>query len=302
MKKRFIFYILICTVTIFAHAEDEANKQNSQGAAILASVKGQENIEGTDNAEAASDFKPVYVEAMPGTVKEKDLPPFDAGDAPCLVVDGGLIYTPGRFTIGIQVFNYSSDKNIKAEVYGYGGKFKDEWHLINPITMDRFNLTPKLFHPIAKYDYTHYQYFAIKILKPKNKKYQIVSDQQNENLNFYIWDVGANSTATTSMVGNTVNVAPKIYVIDPQELADEGQNNIFLDSNKKLKDLPINLYVYNTTKKVLVYYGAVTLADYMDRQKMRKAIRIPVDDFRVNSYNININKNAINVIIMDDGK
>lgn len=293
MKNAFfisIMFILSCSIFAQEAISDAEITVPQQENELTEEQKKAQALEAAVNALMAKD------------TEKKFLPDFsdEAGKDVCyFVVDGGNVNTPGRFNIGVQVFNYTSDKRITAEVYGWGGKFKEEWNLIHDITMDRFNPTPKLFHPTARWDYTHYRYFAIKILKPKNKKYQIVSDQQNDNLNFYLWDVGANSTAASALVGSTVNVAPKVYIIDPQELAGSDKNNIFIDSPQKLADMPINLYVYSTTRQILVYYGAVTLGTYMDRQKMKRATHFSLDDFRMNSYNINIDKNGINVVIMD---
>ncbi len=276
---------------------------------MLERIQGQELAlaQNTETAESTATTKvlenTLSVQADPNAWT----PAFDAGDDSFLVVDGLPDNLEGRFTIGVQVYNYSTDKTIKAEVYGWGGRFADEWRLINPIRLDRFAPDAHLYHTFYRgIDYTHYRYFAIKITKPKDKKYTIVSDQRNQNLNFYIWDYGASMTLKTDTDSDQAliyNAEPKGYVIDSKEISESINDNIIVTSTIDFADIPVNLYVYSKEKKVLVYYGIIKFGDYMKNNKksMKKATQMKLEDFRnSHTYDLHLDESGLNMIVMDE--
>ncbi len=232
-------------------------------------------------------------------VPQINLPEFDSEGATYLVVDSGPDEDEGRFKIGVQVYNRTYDKNISAEVYGWGGRFPEEWHLINPVRMDRWAPNPHLFHTFYRgIDYTHYRYFAIKIIKPKDNKYKIVSDQKDENLNFYIYDAGMNMSADTGTV-SVYEASAQTYVVSGDVIKESENDSIFLSSKKsRIQDLPVNLYVYSKTRKILVYYGIIRFTDWMDKKKIKKAVPLTPDEFKDgNEHDVKLKKDGLNLVL-----
>lgn len=285
MKRCIILSALIlfsCSLSVFA--QDAA--ADSQTDAVSQEAAEEEEAEPKSTA---------YI------VPQINLPYFDNEGATYLVVDSGPDEEEGRFTIGIQVFNRTYDKNISAEVYGWGGRFKDEWHLVNPIRMDRWSPTPKLYHSFYRgIDYTHYRYFAIKIIKPKDNKYKIVSDQKDQNLNFYIYDAGMNMTADTGTV-SVYEASAQSYIVSGDVIKESENDSLFLTSKNRIQDLPVNLYVYSKSKKILVYYGIIKFDDWMDKKKIKKAVPLTPEEFKDGSeYNVKLKKDGLNLILFVD--
>ena len=234
-------------------------------------------------------------------VPQINLPEFDSEGATWLVVDSGPDEDEGRFRNSVQVYNRTYDKTINAEVYGWGGRFKDEWHLINPIRMDRWTPNPKLFHTFYRgIDYTHYRYFAIKIIKPKDNKYKIISDQKEDNLNFYIYDAGMNMSSDTGTV-SVYEASAQSYVVSGDVITESENDSLFLASKNKIQNLPVNLYVYSKKQKVLVYYRVIKFTDWMDKKKIKKAVPLTPDEFKDGSeFDIKLQKDGLNLILLVD--
>ena len=244
-------------------------------------------------------------EKTPKVYPQINLPAFDSNGATYLVVDSGPDEDEGRFTIGVQVFNRTNDKKINAEVYGWGGRFKEEWHLISGIKMDRWSPMPKLFHPWYKgIDYTHYRYFAIKILKPKDNKYKIVSDQLRENLNFYIYDSEVSIASSSSQSVSVFEASAQTYVVSGDTIKGGKNDSVFLASHNKIEDLFVNLYVYNKTKKVLAHYGAIKFTDWidkLDKKTIKKIVPLSPEEFKDgNEYDVKLKRDGLNLIIFVD--
>ena len=282
--KRFITLVTLasfsCSLLLFAQSTDTASQVDS------------------DDVETIEEEEPVQRGYI---VPQINLPEFDSEGATYLVVDSGPDEDEGRFTIGVQVFNRTYDKNISAEVYGWGGRFKDEWHLINPIRMDRWAPTPKLFHSFYRgIDYTHYRYFAIKILKPKDNKYKIVSDQKDQNLNFYIYDAGMIMTSDTGTV-SVYEASAQTYIVSGDVIKESENDSLFLSSKNKIQNLPVNLYVYSRTKKILVYYGVIKFTDWMDKKKIKKAVPLTPEEFKDGSeHDVKLQRDGLNLILFVD--
>lgn len=234
-------------------------------------------------------------------VPQVNLPYFDNEGMTYLVVDSGPDGDEFRFNIGVQVFNRTYDKNIRAEVYGWGGRFKEEWYMINPIRIDRWTPNPKLFHSFYRgIDYTHYRYFAIKILKPKDNKYKVVSDQKDGNLNFYIYDAGMNMSADTGTV-SVYEASAQSYVVSGDVITESDNDSLFLTSKNKIENMPVNLYVYTKSKKILVYYGVIKFTDWMDKKKIKKAVPLTPDEFKTgNEFDVKLQKDGLNLILLVD--
>ncbi len=261
------------------------------------------NAKGDKDSEAKEKVEePPKVYIVPQT----DLPAFDSEGATYLVVDSGPDEDEGRFTIGVQVYNRTNDKKVEAEVYGWGGRFKEEWHLISPIRMDRWSPMPKLFHPWYKgIDYTHYRYFAIKINKPKDNKYKIISDQLRANLNFYIYDAGMDVSASNTGTASSIYEASALtYIFDGDEIKESDNDNVFVASHNKIENLLVNLYVYNKSKKILVYYGAIKFTDWMekiDKKTIKKVVPLSPEEFKDgNEHDVKLNKDGLNLILFVD--
>lgn len=282
--KRFMTLVTLtafsCSLLLFAQSTDTGSQVD------------------TENAETVEEEEPVQTGYI---VPQINLPEFDSEGATYLVVDGGPDEAEGRFTIGIQVFNRTYDKNISAEVYGWGGRFKDEWHLINPIRMDRWAPTPKLFHSFYRgIDYTHYRYFAIKILKPKDNKYKIISDQKDQNLNFYIYDAGMNMSSDTGTV-SVYEASAQTYIVSGDVIKESENDSLFLSSKNRIQNLPVNLYVYSRTKKILVYYGVIKFTDWMDKKKIKKAVPLTPEEFKDGSeHDVKLQRDGLNLILFVD--
>ncbi|MCR5622834.1 MAG: hypothetical protein K6G18_13425 [Treponema sp.] len=261
-------------------------------------AKSQETADGSETTEEVEEEEPKSTAYI---VPQINLPYYDSEGATFLVVDSGPDEEEGRFSIGIQVFNRTYDKNISAEVYGWGGRFKEEWHLVNPIRMDRWNPTPKLYHSFYRgIDYTHYRYFAIKIIKPKDNKYKIVSDQKDQNLNFYIYDAGMNMSADTGTV-SVYEASAQTYIVSGDVIKESENDSLFLTSKNRIQDLPVNLYVYSRTKKILVYYGIIKFDDWMDKKKIKKAVPLSPEEFKDGSeYNVKLKKDGLNLVLFVD--
>lgn len=289
--KRFLTLALLATFSfgLSVFAQDAAQDGTAAADGITDPASEEEE-------EAEADTGPkAYI------VPQINLPEFDSEGATYLVVDSGPDGDEGRFKIGVQLYNRTYDKNISAEVYGWGGKFKDEWHLINPVRMDRWTPAPHLFHTFYRgIDYTHYRYFAIKIIKPKDNKYKIVSDQKDENLNFYIYDAGMNMSADTGTV-SVYEASAQTYVVSGDVIKESENDSLFLSSKNRIQDLPVNLYVYSRTRKILVYYGIIKFTDWMDKKKIKKAVPLTPEEFKDgNEHDVKLKKDGLNLVLLVD--
>lgn len=287
--KRFFTFLAFATFSfsLSVFAQDAAQNGTATG-------NGDENPELEEEEEETKGPK-AYI------VPQINLPEFDSEGATYLVVDSGPDEDEGRFTIGVQLYNRTYDKNISAEVYGWGGRFKDEWHLINPVRMDRWTPNPHLYHTFYRgIDYTHYRYFAIKIIKPKDNKYKIVSDQKEQNLNFYIYDAGMNMSADTGTV-SVYEASAQTYVVSGDVIKQSENDSLFLSSKNKIQDLPVNLYVYSRTRKILVYYGIIRFTDWMDKKKIKKAVPLTPEEFKDgNEHDVKLKKDGLNLVLFVD--
>ncbi len=303
--KRFLTLITIATfffgLPLFAKttsSKGTGSKKTNTSSPVMTTPSG----EGEEVSEEEAAVEEEEEEVPTGyVVPQVDLPYFDAEGDTSLVVYSGPDEDEGRFKVGIQVFNRTYDKNITAEVYGWGGRFKEEWHLINPIRMDRWSPTPKLFHSFYRgIDYTHYEYFAIKIIKPKDNKYKIISDQKDDNLNFYIYDAGMNMTTDTGTV-SVYEASAQTYIVSGDVITESENDSLFLSSKNKIQNLPVNLYVYSRTKKILVYYGVIKFTDWMDKKKIKKAVPLTPEEFKDGSeHDVKLQRDGLNLILFVD--
>lgn len=236
-------------------------------------------------------------------------PEFDYPNS--LVVDSAEF--KNTISVAIRAVDYAEDRTIECEFYGFGGKFlglgdkyQKEWTYIGKTTLKGFSDLPFCPFPSGwKIDYTRFQYFALKIVRPTDRTYQITYDDKEGCCNFYIWEE-YQDTEMTPLPYFKQN-PDGVYVFDGAELGDTYEDYVWV--HNKTKDIvPLTLYAYDRKTHVWLVFGTTEVKKYNEKVKLSKsARRYDLDDFRyfaieVDSekqyyYNVSAGRDDITIII-----
>ncbi len=197
----------------------------------------------------------------------QELPKFDEPNS--FVVDSE-VKSGDRFNVAVRVVDYAINRTITAEVYGYGGKFHEEWDLIGTVNLRGWGDKPMVpFVQGAKIDYIHYRYFAIKIINPtpEVKKYKFTSAQKERCLDFYVWEENA----------NTKKDPLPYYIADPSvrvyDAVGRGCTNysddLYVACNSEYFPLYVTVYAYNQKKFTWTECGSAQLDSKGDVKKIK---------------------------------
>ena len=231
------------------------------------------------------------------------VPSFDGDNV--LVVDSYAIREQGgtRFKALIKVYDYACDGDIQAVIYGYGGSSELSWKELGTVRLAGFGDEPKLNGSAD--NYLKFQYFAIKLKSSGNKKYQITSNQLNNNLNFYVWETDADvNAAPLPYLKNNI----RTFVFDAKKLDSEYDDDIFIVNETGLDGLSFTIHGYDRKKHVWVTYASGSLNKGNTKKLKKVSKKMDLDDYRyfaieeVNtggdySYEVVSGKDDINIIV-----
>ncbi|MCR5762183.1 MAG: hypothetical protein K6G00_02230 [Treponema sp.] len=249
-----------------------------------------------------------FIFAAASALHAKEFPALD-GDS-VLVVDSYEIRDRGgsRFTSMIKVYDYASDGEIQAQIFGYGGNEGNRWADLGTVSLEGFGDEPKLKGSSA--DYLRYQYYGIKIISPSTRKFQITSNQLNKNLNFYIWEADAdvNAAPLPSMKNNI-----RTFVFDAKKLDSEYDDDIYIVNKTGLDALSFTIHGYDKKKHVWFTYASGSVNTGNSKKVKKVSKKLDLDDFRyfavqeVNTdedftYEIVSSKKDINIVVTLSGK
>lgn len=248
-------------------------------------------------------FAAVFIFSAAAILNAQNMPSFDGDNV--LVVDSYAVRNQGgtRFKALIKTYDYACDGIIQAQIYGYGGKADNHWTELGTVKMEGFGDEPKLNGSAD--DYLKYQYFALKIKSPENKKYQITSNQLNNNLNFYIWEADADITkAPLPYMKNNI----RTFVFDAKKLDTDYDDKIYVVNQTGLNALSFTIHGYDRKKHVWVTYASGSTNKGESKKMKQVSKKMDLDDFRyfaveeMNTegdykYEITSGKDDINIIV-----
>ena len=119
-----------------------------------------------------------------GVLIAQTMPAFDKPNSLVYDTENGK---EDKFAYLITATDYAHDGKVVAEIWGYGGKEKEEWKSLGEITLLGFSDSLRLNYDANKY--IRYRYIAIQ-LKAGKRKFHITADQKKKNMNFYFWELG----------------------------------------------------------------------------------------------------------------
>lgn len=220
------------------------------------------------------------------------VPAFDGG-LNYVVVDSETI-SDKKFDLSLKVFDYADDEKIVVEFFGYGGKFPNEWQSLGTVTVYGFDDIVALpFLSNVKTDYTHYRYFAAKILEPTNRKFQFFATQgthinvpnrtakyftaqDTRCLNFFILE---QSTDKDKVLLPSLKDHPHAYEFDANDFGASFKATVTFQ-NRTDKKLSFTVLVYSQIKHEWMKYGTVTLDKYGDYKMVKAEKKLPSGTYR----------------------
>ena len=216
-----------------------------------------------------------------GALAAQSLPAFDKPNSLVYDSENG---NEEKFYYLVLGTDYAHDGKVVAEIWGYGGKEKEEWVSLGEMTFLGFSEVKRLNTPQEKY--VRYRYYAIQ-LKAGKRKFQIRADQMKKNFNFYFWEEGTD-ISKNPLPYNSDN--PDAYVFDTF-IVDEnvGNNMRIINGTETDDDLEITVYNYNAKKHAWTTFGECTAtADATERMTWVEKRRITdrVKDYRYYAMSI----------------
>lgn len=206
-------------------------------------------------------------------VMAQDLPSFNEPNS--FVFD---TEAPGqeKFSLLIKIIDYATDEKISVDVFGYGGKFKEEWDSLGTITLKGFSEEARVERIAGKMDYNRYRYFAIKTKSPSGINHSFTADQKNGNLNFYIWNDDADPAKNPMP---TLSDHKNAYVFDAYKLGEKYSDDIYVKNNSKTDPLVMTVYLYNQQKHLWLVYGSSDVKVGKEK-KLKAGGRYPLQNYR----------------------